>query len=296
MGEFMKYQHVERFGSDEVEGIDLGRCYIFPKIDGTNGVVWHNGEKIYAGSRNRQLSLDNDNQGFLNVWVEKNKEKLERFFNYRPNAYIYGEWLVPHTLKDYRKEAWQNFYVFDVVDDGAHLPYDDYIYDLDQVGIEYITPLCIINKPSYEQLISWLDKNYYLMQDGCIGEGIVIKNYDYRNKYGRQTWAKIVRSEFKEKHCKTMGAPDIKGADIIEEKVVDKYLSEALIEKEYQKIANEKGWQSKFIPMLFGVTWHTFVTEETWNIVKGEKNPRLDYQRLYHFVVEKTKRTKTELF
>jgi len=36
-GKFMKYQHVERYGTDEVEGIELGETYIFPKIDGTNG-------------------------------------------------------------------------------------------------------------------------------------------------------------------------------------------------------------------------------------------------------------------
>jgi len=30
---FVKYQHVEKFGNLEVEGINLGECYIFPKID-----------------------------------------------------------------------------------------------------------------------------------------------------------------------------------------------------------------------------------------------------------------------
>ena len=40
--EFKKYQHIERLGTLEVEGIELGTCYVFPKIDGTNGsnLVW----------------------------------------------------------------------------------------------------------------------------------------------------------------------------------------------------------------------------------------------------------------
>lgn len=38
--EFKKYQHVERFGTDETEGINIGKCYVFPKIDGTNSSVW----------------------------------------------------------------------------------------------------------------------------------------------------------------------------------------------------------------------------------------------------------------
>lgn len=32
---FKKYMHIERFGNDEVEGIEFGNCYIFCKIDET---------------------------------------------------------------------------------------------------------------------------------------------------------------------------------------------------------------------------------------------------------------------
>lgn len=37
---FKEYMHLERFGTDEVEDIEFGECYIFYKIDGTNGSVW----------------------------------------------------------------------------------------------------------------------------------------------------------------------------------------------------------------------------------------------------------------
>lgn len=30
---FIKYQHLERFGNTEVEGIEVGTVYVFPKID-----------------------------------------------------------------------------------------------------------------------------------------------------------------------------------------------------------------------------------------------------------------------
>ena len=43
--EFKKYMHIERLGTDEVEDIEFGECYIFYKLDGTNGSVWlDNGE------------------------------------------------------------------------------------------------------------------------------------------------------------------------------------------------------------------------------------------------------------
>lgn len=31
--EFRTYQHIERFGMDEVDGIEVGTTYVFPKID-----------------------------------------------------------------------------------------------------------------------------------------------------------------------------------------------------------------------------------------------------------------------
>jgi hypothetical protein len=37
---FIKYMHLERFGNDEVEGIEIGTTYVFPKLDGTNAQVW----------------------------------------------------------------------------------------------------------------------------------------------------------------------------------------------------------------------------------------------------------------
>ena len=61
---FKKYQHIERLGTDETEGILDGLVYVFPKIDGTNGSIWweptcmskttKNHGCIRFGSRNRE--------------------------------------------------------------------------------------------------------------------------------------------------------------------------------------------------------------------------------------------------
>ena len=37
---FKKYTHIVRFGHDEVEGIEDGTCYVFPKLDGANASIW----------------------------------------------------------------------------------------------------------------------------------------------------------------------------------------------------------------------------------------------------------------
>ena len=145
MKEFRKYTHVERYGNDEVQGIELGLCYVFPKLDGTNGSVWNDGEgNICAGSRNRQLTLDSDNAGFYAAMLAD--DSIGEFLRYHPTLRLYGEWLVPHSLKTYRADAWRKFYVFDVWDDEKekYLPYDTYSEMLSTYEIEIIRPLAVI--------------------------------------------------------------------------------------------------------------------------------------------------------
>ena len=227
---FYKYQHIERLGTTETQGIEIGEVWVFPKIDGTNASLWWD-DGLQAGSRNRHLSLDNDNQGFMEWAV--GQEMFTRFFSAYSNLRLYGEWLVPHTLKTYADSAWRNFYVFDVVDeDGVYMPYEEYRDILSPLGIEYIPPICRIKNPTTDRLIAQMEKNGYLIKDGeGVGEGVVIKNYNYRNKYGRVIWAKIVRNDFKAKHWG--GDPtEIKERKEVEQSIVDKYVSGVLVEKE----------------------------------------------------------------
>jgi hypothetical protein len=303
--EFRKYQHIERFGTTEVQNIELGKVYVFPKIDGTNGSLWQGG----AGSRKRELSLDNDNAGFY-AWAVNNPE-LRAFFVENPTVRLFGEWLVPHSLKTYREDAWNKFYVFDVTVDKEeseikhegddklrYLHYDVYSELLDKYNIEYIRPICTIENASYEQLVNQLMKNVFLIEDGKgTGEGIVIKNYDFYNKYGRQTWAKIVTSEFKEKHSKVMGASEIKGKKMVEEEISFKYVTKALCDKVKAKIELENdGFSSRDIPRLLNTVFYDLVKEESWNFVKEFKNPIINYKTLQHFTFIQVKRLLPELF
>ena len=290
---FERYMHIERFGTPETAGIENGLCYIFPKIDGTNSQIWFDGI-LMAGSRNRKLSIENDNAGFYQ-WVLE-QDNIDLFFHKCPNLRLYGEWLVPHTLKTYTQTAWRHFYVFDVMDGEKYLPYEEYKAILDEFEIEYIPPICKVNNPTYERLIAQLESNTYLIEDGKgVGEGVVIKNYEYRNKYGRITWAKIVRNEFKAKHqrCETN---EIKECRIIEEEIVNKFVTSALVEKEYAKIDNEIGWSSKNIPQLLNVVYYCLVKEDCWNFIKEFKYPQIDFKRLQHFTTSKVKEVMPQIF
>lgn len=292
---FARYQHVERWGTDDVSGIEMGMCYVFPKIDGTNASLWWD-DGLRAGSRNRELSLDNDNAGFY-AWSLQQPE-FERFFKEYPQLRLFGEWLVPHTLKTYHKSAWNKFYVFDVMtDQGQYLPYYEYNGILTDFHIEHIPPICKVDTPSYDTLVKQLEKNVYLIDDGRgFGEGIVIKNYDFRNKYGRVVWAKMVRNDFKAK-MQSGDVAHVKSSSIIEKEIADKYVTLALAEKELMKIKlDNNGWNSRLIPRLLNTVYHCLVKEEAWEFVKEHRNPVIDFRKLYQFSIARTKELLPHIF
>lgn len=296
MANFWKYMHLERLGTDETDGVLDGEVYVFPKIDGTNASVWYDGKEICYGSRNRELSLEQDNAGFM-AWAKESPELTGYFYRY-PEHRLFGEWLVPHSLKTYHPEAWRKFYIFDVgVPDGngeyEYIHYNDYSDSLKMCDLEYVPPIAIIKNPNEENIFQILKKNFYLIEDGKgIGEGIVLKNYGFKNKYGRTTWAKIVTNEFKEKHYKEMGAPLINGTTLDEERIIEKYVTEAFVRKEKAKIELQHGgdWNSKMIPELLGRVWHELIREETWNFVKEFNNPKINFKFMHGLCVQKTKK------
>jgi len=298
--DFRAYQHVERYGNEGVIGIEAGTCYIFPKIDGTNSQVYRRGDVLYAGSRSRELTLEKDNAGFYTA-ISKD-QAVKGYILAHPEHRLCGEWLVSHSLKTYRQDAWRKFYIFDVCvdkEDGSleYLPYDVYQPLLEEFGLNYIKPIKIIENGNYELFSKCLEENTFLIQDGKgIGEGVVIKNYNYTNKFGKQLWAKLITSEFRVKQAKETGA-DVVTSRLLEEDIVDEFVTTALVEKEYAKILNERGgWNSKLIPELLSRVFHALVEEEMWEIVKKFKNPTINFKTLNTFTVSKIKLELPQLF
>ena len=297
---FKEYMHVERFGTSEVEGIEHGTCFIFPKIDGTNASVWLDDGEIRAGSRTRTLTVDHDNAGFY-AWVLQ-QQGLKDYLLAHPTHRLYGEWLVPHTLKTYRKDAWRRFWIFDVAvkvgDEEMYMSYDDYNAELAKYGLDYVVPMFRIENVHLEYLTESLKKNTFLIEDNAgIGEGVVVKNYEFTNRYGRTVWAKVVRQEFKEENTKTFGVNTISLGDGIEKKIVDKFVTEAMIEKVMAKIINEVGvWETKCIPRLLNTVYYDLIKEETWEFLKEFNLPTINFQSLKAFTIKKVKSIKKELF
>ena len=293
---FKPYMHIERWGTSEVEGIEHGTCFVYPKVDGTNASVWLDGSDICAGSRTRQLSLESDNAGFL-AWVNTQPNILDYLLEH-PTHRLHGEWLVPHTLKTYRKDAWRRFWIFDVEVDDIFLSYDTYNVALEKHKLDYIIPSFRAENIHFEYLLESLKKNTFLIEEGSgLGEGVVVKNYDFTNKYGRTIWAKVVRQEFKEENAKTFGINTIGLMAPVEKLAVDKFVTEAMIDKVLAKIVNEVGgWESKYIPRLLNTVFFDLVKEETWEITKEFNLPTISFKSLKAYTFQRVKAYKKELF
>ena len=298
--DLIKYQHICKIGSADIEGLLDGDCYIYPKIDGTNCPIWFDEEtnQIMIGSRNRILSADNDNAGAYKTII--NDERLKQFFACYPQYILYTEFLVPHTIKTYEGTAWRNFYVFDVVDKTQfnnvpkYLTYEEYQPLMEKFNLLYIPLLKKITNPTIDMLKEITQTNTYLIQDnGGIGEGIVIKRYDYISKYGRRVWGKIVVEDFREKKYVPKYTPE----DSLEKQIAANFLTVEFIEKEYNKICVEmNGWRAQYIGRFLGTVWHEFINDYIFDIIKKYRNPVIDFKILQTCVNDIIKQTKTELF
>ena len=294
---FQKYLHLERFGTDPVDGITVGLCHIFPKLDGTNASFWVDDAGVFhCGSRNRELDINSDNAGFMNWALQQ--EAILNMARAFPNYRFYGEWLVPHSLKTYRGDAWEKFYLFDVMSPTNELlPYDVYKLICDKFKVEYIPCTLKVMNPTYEILHNHAIKNTFLLQEGHgYGEGIVIKQYGWKNRYGNLTYAKLVTQAFKEAHVKTMGCSTFENRPI-EEKIAQEFVTVHLVEKVIAKIrSNEGTFTAKHIPRLLHTVFHDVITEELWEAIKRHKNPKIDFKLLNQFITKQTKEITPNIF
>lgn len=293
-GKYIKYQHIERPMADEVDGLLEGKCYVFPKLDGTNMQIWRDSGGFHFGSRSRELSLDDDHSGFMAKFSKD--ETLLKFADLFIGKRVFGEFLILHTIKDYVDSAWNRFYVFDVFDPktGRYLPYTAWQPVAKDLGVDYIPCMEIVHNPSHEYLAGLVKENKLLLPEnyeGC-GEGVIVKNYDFVNRFGRQTWAKFITSGFKVKPSK---AP-VAHSKTFEERIVDEFLTVDICQKVFANIKAESGWASKFIPRLLNTVYYDLVRECSWDIIKRYRNPKIDFKLIQKYCTERTRELMPDLF
>lgn len=263
--EFRRYEKIHRLGKEETDGILEGTVHVQEKVDGANLSVWvgKDGE-IRVGSRNNDLTANGNEFNGAVAYCNAHpgiKLLLEKF----PKLRLYGEWLVKHTI-DYNPTAYKKFYLFDIYDDSAgYFLSTTEVHSLSTAyGIESVPYIGIFESPTYSQLLELAGKSQF----GDRGEGVVLKNHNFKNKFGDFCYAKIVTESFKEDNGVTFGGNNKFSDTYWEVYIVNKYIDVARVQKIMNKIQPEieSRLDMKDISRVISTVYHDMITEEAWEI------------------------------
>lgn len=307
---YQSYQHIERLSKIDSEFSDFNdmpthSIDLFEKMDGTNCFVSYDPYSDYwvTGSRKRQISVHEDNAGFaayVNYAEDDHVKDLLRFLRDSGGRYgVYGEWMGNSkflgSIKYYVPSA-LGFHVFDVYDDveDRYLSYDEYstMFE-DYKFIRYVPRIDTVSSIDADQLAEVARRASYMLPEGKIGEGIVIKDYDYRT-YGRQQFFKLVLDEFLEQKKKSRRErPQLEGG--IEPVLVDKFVTVSEIEKSRAKTLvrlGEDAQLNRVLPMTMELVFHDLVQENGYELAKiamKEGHP-VDFGRLRREVQDRVRK------
>lgn len=297
---FRRYPKIHRLGKEETDGILNHPVTIQEKVDGANVSLYLRENKLQLASRNRVLPEDEGFQGFREA-VENGCEHLVDYLLKNPYHYIYGEWLVKHTVS-YPEEAYKKLYLFDIYDaeHNIELP-QDLVAELAAEGEVTGFPHIFESgqRMSREEIEEYVGKSMI----GPQGEGVVIKAPDFRNTFGQRCHAKLVTQKFLEENSLTWGSNNKHSETYQEMRIVNKYVTEARVRKIVQKLQPEIEEQldKKHTTRVAHTCYHDMIEEEGWEIAKT--NATIDFKALktlstkkfvilYHNILEEIERVR----
>lgn len=287
MPNFKRYPKIHRLGKEEVEDILIGECDIQEKIDGANTSIWINKDGVIACGSRSQL-LQGGFNGFYE-YVQVNAE-IEKYLIDNPTHRLCGEWLVRHTVQ-YKETNYGKFYLFDIAittEDGEP---EEFLLPnvVREVAARYGIPhphfFGTVNNPSLKELESFLGQSTL----GERGEGIVIKNMGFKNKFEDLVYGKMVTQEFLEGNAITFGGNNKHSDNYAEMYIVNKYCTLPRVEKIIHKIEPtvDRKLEMQDIPRITNSVYHDIITEEMWEIIK--KTQKINFGALKRLTLKKAK-------
>lgn len=192
-----KYHSIVRYGHNSTKGVlNKGdEIIIQEKIDGANASFSVVDGELKCWSRNRELDENNTLEGFYD-WACKNidAEKLLEGVVY------FGEWTVRHKIvyEGYEKQ----FFLYDIY----NLFLEEYVSfsmvqdEAKRLGLQLVPIFFEGEFESFDQLMSYVGRTELngRLKGNITGEGIVVKNVKYRDKFGKQLFVKLVVDSFTE--------------------------------------------------------------------------------------------------
>ncbi len=193
-----KYMDVVRLGHKSTIGVlNKGdQIIIQEKIDGANASFRYDEETdtVRAFSRNTELNEENTLGGFYQWTQQLPKDEL------MIGAIYFGERLNPHKVKypEYEKQ----FFLFDIYNTytGEYVDFSMVEDEAKRLGLNLVPVFYNGEYKGYEHLESFVGKTMLGGKLGDVetGEGIVVKNIKYKDRFGHQLFVKLVTDAFRE--------------------------------------------------------------------------------------------------
>jgi len=247
---FKKYPEIKRLGHEDNKDIlTYGEDMLFieEKVDGGNGSMCLDDKGIiHFGSRNRDLTIENDDKAFARqqIQIKEHIINLEKKgIKLNPDYYYYFEWMAPHTIKyisapfiiglDIRMKRSNRQEGFGLFLSREMRESEFNRLEIENVPLVWKGKVIDLKKMNIRELIP--SSKYY---DGG-AEGIVIKNYSRKHPHeNHQLYAKVVRDEFKEDNRAVFGG--VKNKDSDTNKIVEEFCTDARVRKAVLKFVNEE--------------------------------------------------------
>ena len=240
MKEIKKYMDIIRYDKSGTQDIiKEGDCIsITEKIDGANASFCLDNENslgISCYSRNQILTEDNRLRGFYD-WIVNNIVPIKNKLN--PNYRYIGEWLVSHKVS-YKEDAYYNFYLFSIWNEETEQYVHDSIVQLEAKRLGLKTPEYFYEGEyiSFDHLMSFVGKSNLTLQPNT-GEGVVVKNVNYIDRFGKQVFVKLVSEKFAEVQKQKL--PKNPNKDNVFVMAIKSVLTKARVEKLLYKLLDEQ--------------------------------------------------------
>ncbi|MDA1658845.1 RNA ligase family protein [Bacillus cereus group sp. TH153LC] len=237
-----KYMDVVRLGHRSTVGVlnEGDHIVIQEKIDGANASFTGGEGVIRCFSRNKELDEENTLGGFYQFANSLNGYELI------PGYMYFGEWLNPHKIKyeNYEKQ----FFLFDIYDlnRGLYLPFSIVRCEASRLDLNLVPVFYEGVYQGFDHLQQFVGITNLGGKLGEVmtGEGVVVKNVSYLDRFGKQQFVKLVTDVFRE--VQQQKAPKDPSRKTEEQVFVDICLTKARVEKLLYKLVDEEVLDERF--------------------------------------------------
>lgn len=233
---------VVRLGHRSTVGVlnEGDNIVIQEKIDGANASFTGGEGNIRCFSRNKELDEENTLGGFYQFANSLNDDELI------PGYLYFGEWLNPHKVRyeNYEKQ----FFLFDIYDLNReqYLPFSFVKGEASRLNLNLVPVFYEGVYQGFDHLQQFVGITNLGGKLGEVttGEGIVVKNVSYLDRFGKQQFVKLVTDAFRE--VQSQKAPKDPRKKTEEQVFVDTCMTKARVEKLIHKLVDEGILDGKF--------------------------------------------------